>query len=218
MSAALVEPEAVPIDHCVIDAVINPDPALAGSFVDLAARDRFAVDPAGDRRWMILHTRPQQERRLAHDLSARGIDFFLPLTPRRKALPPSRRSKVGGRSHVLRQEPTFPGYVFLFGDPDASYHADRTRRVANILQVPDQDVLQNELAQLRRAMTAGSPMDPFPYLKKGVRVQVCGGPLRGLVGKVESRDRLDQIVLGVNMLGDAVRLKVDAMLVDILDD
>jgi transcription antitermination factor NusG len=161
---------------------------------------------AGD--WYVLRTRSRQEKILAGDLKARGIGHFLPLIS-------AERMYCNRRFNV--DLPLFPGYLFLRGSNDDAYFADRTKRIAQIIRVPDQKRLDWELTNLAQVLATTTSLDPYPYLKKGVRVEVRSGPLRGLQGVVEDRMRRHRLILQVEALGQAVSLEVDAAIVDIMD-
>jgi transcriptional antiterminator RfaH len=150
--------------------------------------------------WFVLHTRSRQEKVLAADLGAMGVDFFLPLIS---------HTRLSGRQRVTSRLPLFPGYVFLRGTREQAFAADRTRRVASIIPVPDQSKLDWELRNLHMALAFQVPLDPYPYLREGVRVEVRTGPLRGLQGVVESRKHLERIILKVDMLGRALSIELD---------
>jgi transcriptional antiterminator RfaH len=110
--------------------------------------------------------------------------------------------------------PLFPSYVFLLGSLDEVYQADRTRRVARIIPVPDQQQLDRELRNLHLALSKNAVLDRYPLLKPGVRVEVRNGPFRGLQGVIEDRSRADRLYLKVQMLGTAARMQIDAALLD----
>lgn len=158
--------------------------------------------------WFVLRTRARQEKILANDLAARSIPSFLPLV--------NAVRYYGGRKAFV-ELPLFPGYVFLRGSHDDAYSADRTRRVAQILPVLDQAKLDTELQSLHLALSHDAPLDPFPYLKKGVRVEVRSGPFRGVQGLIEDRSRSNLLILQVEMLGRAVSLEIDASLLEVID-
>src|SRR5882672_823312 len=116
----------------------------------MAKEDEFTNASAGNldailnsphdphRQWYVLHTKPRQEKSLADELARTSIEHFLPLVRYRRT--------YGGRiRHV--QIPLFPGYLFLFGDSPDRQAALRTNRVANVLDVPDQQRFQNDLGQ-----------------------------------------------------------------------
>jgi transcription termination/antitermination protein NusG len=157
--------------------------------------------------WFVLRTKARQEKVLALDLKGRGIDNFLPLVTCIKF--------YGGRRARV-QLPLFPGYVFLHGELDQAFEADRTHRIAQIIRVPDQQRLDNELRNIHLAIGANASLDPYPLLHAGVRVEVREGPFRGLQGLVEDRTRMDRLILRVDTLGQAVSLEIDAALLDVL--
>ena len=73
-----------------------------------------------------------------------------------------------------------------------------------------------ELTNLRLALEAGDRIDPYPFLKKGVRVEVTSGPLRGLEGLVEERCGVHRLILQIEMLGQAVSLEIDASQLEVV--
>jgi transcriptional antiterminator RfaH len=134
-----------------------------------------------------------------------NLHFYLPLIA---------KTTRYGRRKIISELPLFPGYLFLHGTREQAFSADRTRRVAQIIDVPDQDELWRELAAIRRALTVETRLDPYPYLKVGVRVSVRSGPLQGLEGVVEDRTRMDRLILRVRTLGQAVAMEIDAALLE----
>src|ERR1051325_3389414 len=94
-------------------------------------------------RWHVLHTLARQEKALAKDLTARGIEHYLPL---------QNSVRYYGKRKLASELPVFPGYLFLRGTLEEAYIADRTKRVARIIEVSDQERLDMELAQIRRAL------------------------------------------------------------------
>ena len=164
---------------------------------------------AGEPRiWFVLHTKSRQEKALAKDLGAMGLSCYLPL---------SRGTRVYGGRKAVVEKPLFPGYVFLRGTIDEAYEADRTRRVANIIRVPDQKHLEWELRNIRLALECRAPLDPFPHLSRGRRVEVRSGAFRGLQGVIEGRGRDARLVLQVDVLGRAVSMEIDGGLVEPVD-
>lgn len=162
-----------------------------------------SLPEAGD--WFVLHTRSRQEKALAADLAARGIGHFLPTV---------RQVRYYGRRKVWAELPMFPGYVFLRGSREEAFEADRTRWVAQILPVSDQEMLDWELRNIHLALARQAPLDPYPYLEEGVLVEVRGGPFKGLQGVVEKKERPDRLRLQVDMLGRAMALEIEPSLLE----
>jgi transcription termination/antitermination protein NusG len=156
-------------------------------------------------RWHVLHTRSRQEKVLAEGLMAKGIAAFLPLLE---------VTRTYGRRKISVALPLFPGYVFLKGQLDEAYEADRTKRVANIIAVADQEKLTWELRNLSLALTARAPLDPYPYLRAGIKVEVRSGPFIGIQGIIEQRTKRDRLLLQIDVLGQATSLEIDGALVE----
>jgi transcriptional antiterminator NusG len=157
--------------------------------------------------WFVLHTKSRQEKAMAGDLAARKVAHFLPLVT---------KTRSSGSRKIKVEEPLFPGYLFLRGSQDDVYNADRTKRVAHIITVPNQQRLIWELRNLAMALQNKTPLDPYPYLKEGVRVEVTSGPLRGLQGIIESRSSIDRLILSVEILGRAVSVELQGALLDLV--
>jgi len=165
----------------------------------------FPSESAGQ--WFVIHTKTRQEKVFEQTLGAMNIACFLPLV-----------SKVCyyGRRQNRTQVPLFPGYVFLRGELDDAYSADRTKRVVRIIRVVDQQRIHRELWSLYLALTQDdAPLDPFPYLKEGIWAEVRSGPFQGLQGVIEKRDcRDNRILLQIETLGQAMSLEIDASLIE----
>ena len=155
--------------------------------------------------WFVLHSRPRQEKVLAADLGAMGVSCFLPTL---KAV------RFYGKRKRSVQLPMFSGYLFLRGTREQAYLADRTKRVAQIIDVPDQERLDSELRQIHMALSMQAPLDPYPFLKEGVAVVVRSGPFQGLEGLVEKRMSETRLILQIETLGQATSLEIDASLLE----
>jgi transcriptional antiterminator NusG len=155
--------------------------------------------------WYVLHTKSRQEKILANELAARSVEHYLPLI---------KRPRFYGNRKATVEEPLFPGYVFLLGDVDQAYLADRTKRVANIIHVPDQRKFQWELDNIRLALSHDAPLDPYPDLIRGVRVEVRSGPFQGLQGVIEDKGKDARLILQVDVLGRAVSLEIHGALLE----
>ena len=164
------------------------------------------IDP---RFWFVLHTKSRQEKALAKDLTAMRLSHYLPL---------AKHARHRGGRKALVEAPLFPGYVFLIGTVEQAYDADRTKRVAHVIRVPDQKQFEWELGNIRLALSRQAALDPYPYLVKGKRVEVRAGPFQGLQGVIEHRGREARLILQVDVLGRAVSLEIDAALLEPVEE
>jgi transcription antitermination factor NusG len=161
-----------------------------------------------DALWYLLRTRTRQEKVVARELATRHVLHFLPLVANIRY--------YAGRK-VFVDLPLFPGYVFLRGSADDAYALDRAGRLAQIIEIVDQKRVNQELRNIGYALLKDAPLSQFPYLRKGVRVEVRTGPLRGLQGVIEDLNKRDRIILQVEILGRGVSLEVDGALLDVID-
>ncbi len=159
-------------------------------------------------RWWVLHTKSRNEKAVSVELAHSKIDHFLPLVTRKR---------VYG-SRVRRVElPLFPGYVFLCGGDADRVAALRTRRIANVLEVSDQERFKTDLVQIQRVVESSEQIGLYPKLKEGARCRVIGGGLIGIEGIVLKRRGPWRVYVGVQFLGQSAELEIDSDLLEVLD-
>ena len=158
--------------------------------------------------WWVVHTKSRNEKALAHDLIRRNISYFLPMTwnVRRK----SRRT-------IRSLLPLFGGYLFFCGRENDRIELLRTDRVANLIEVKDQQKLLMELQQIEQALQAGVPVTPHKYIREGQKCRVIAGPLMGLEGVVAKTRGATRLVLQVDLLGQAASVEIDMDMIEIAD-
>lgn len=161
-----------------------------------------------DGQWWVAHTKSRNEKALAHDLIRREVSYFLPMSWK-----VSRRSRRTTKSLL----PLFAGYVFCCGKEDERLEILRTDRVANMIEVTDQERLIKELLQIEQALKAGAPLTPHKYLKVGQKCRVTAGPLLGLEGVVTQTKGAVRLILQVDMLGQAASVEIDMDMIETLD-
>ncbi len=154
--------------------------------------------------WWVGHTKSRAEKALAWDLSRRGISYFLPLV--------KRVAIYGGKRRSILL-PVFPSYVFFCGDEEARYKALLTDRLCQVLTVPDQQTLIEELIAVQKVLKYGEA-DPYLSIPMGSQCRVTGGPLSGIEGTVVRRDGQQRLVLQVSMLGQGIAVEVDSYLLE----
>jgi len=158
--------------------------------------------------WWVVHTRSRNEKALAHDLMSKDISYFLPMSWKVR-----RRSRRTIRSFL----PLFSGYLFFCGQEDQRVELLKTNRVANLIEVHDQQKLVDELVQIAQALRSGAPLTPHKYLKAGQKCRVIAGPLIGMEGIVVKAKNAIRLVLQIDMLGQAASVEIDIDLIEVLD-
>ena len=160
-------------------------------------------------RWWCLHTKPRQEKAVARVLRSRDIAHYLPLVLNVDRTPKGRTIRSIG--------PLFTGYLFLLGDEHQRLEALRTDRLANVLEVGDQDALINDLRQIHQMLSSGLAVVPEPVMPVGARVRINSGPLKGIVGTVIRRDKRDRFVATVHFLGRGAMVDLQDWQVERID-
>jgi transcriptional antiterminator RfaH len=180
--------------------VLSPEPAIYPASL-------FDQSPATDvegRTWHVVHTLPRQEKVVARRLFQEQLPFFLPQI--------ERRWRSRGRV-VTSHLPLFPGYVFLQVE---NHEVPRPvlRRCVRMLAVPDQWRLLNELHQVHRLIQSGAPLAPEKRLLPGTTVEIRGGPLAGIRGKIIRSSSGNRFVVHVDFIQQGVSALLDDYLLE----
>jgi transcription antitermination factor NusG len=158
--------------------------------------------------WWVAHTKSRNEKALAHELVVKNISYFLPMTWR-----------VHRKTHrTLRSLlPLFGGYLFFCGQENQRIELLRTNRVANLIEVRDQQKLIGELVRIEQAIRAGAPLVPHKYLQTGQWCRVIAGPLLGVEGIVVQTRGDTRLVLQVEMLGQSASVEIAIDMIEVID-
>ena len=159
--------------------------------------------------WVVLHTKARNEKALAWELHDLNMAYFLPLL---------RQNRIYGRRKTQIATPLFKGYVFVaVNAPEDRYRVQSTHRVANLIEVRNQDRFRFELEQVRRAVTSPHQLELFPGVVCGRRCRIISGALQGVEGKVVLRKETGRVHLEVSMLGQSAVLDVEISQIEMLD-
>jgi transcription antitermination factor NusG len=151
--------------------------------------------------WLVAHTRPRCEKKLAEYCGREGVSATLPCYRSVK--------KYRGKTVVFRK-PLFPGYVFLRLGSEQRQRLRQSDYVANLLDVPDQAEFARQLGDILEALETGLEVRLAPTIGPGSRVVIKSGPLQGVEGWVERRSGMSEVLLRLDFIGQAAAVKVDA--------
>ena len=127
------------------------------------------------------------------------------------------KARRRSRRKIRSLLPLFSGYLFFCGQEDQRIELLRTDRVANLIEVKDQQKLLDELSQIEQALRAGAPLAPHKYIKAGQKCRVIAGPLIDLQGVVVTTKNATRLVLQIDILGQASSVEIDVDMIEILD-
>jgi transcriptional antiterminator NusG len=154
-------------------------------------------------KWFAIQTRYRYEHRTATELTAKGIESFLPIV--REVHNWKDRSKT-------LDVPVFNGYLF------ARFEATLRNRVLVLetagvsrilgkLGMPE-PVADVEMAVLRQALESGMQYSQHPYLAIGTPVRIKRGPLQGLEGRVIRGANALKLVINISSIYQAIAVQV----------
>jgi transcription termination/antitermination protein NusG len=153
--------------------------------------------------WYAVWTRSRHEKAVEEHLARKEVEVFLPTI--------TRWSRWKDRKKRI-DWPLFPGYCFARFDPDRLISILSSPGVASVVSFDGKPapIPEIEIDGIKRLMTSGLQFDPCPLIKEGAMVEVIHGPLKGVVGRLQKKERHARLVLSVDLIGRAVSVTVDA--------
>ena len=166
--------------------------------------------PAGPspRQWMVLYTKPRQEKSLARELLTYCIPFYLPLVRKASVLRGRKRTSFA---------PLFGGYMFLYACEEERVRSLTTNRIVRILPVKDAEQLVFDLRQIRQLIAANVPLTVESRLGPGQRIRVRQGPFAGLEGTVMKRRGQMRLLVSINFLQQGASVEIEDFLLEPID-
>ena len=161
----------------------------------------------GDHAWHVLYTRHQHEKAVAHILSNKEFEVFLPLY--------STVHRWKDRDKQLWL-PLFPCYVFLKGGLRRQLDILTTPGVHSVVSSAGRfaDIPEEEINAVRQMVESGTRLEPHPFMKFGDRVRVKSGPLTGVEGILIRKKNQFRLVVSVEILGKSAATEIDASTVE----
>lgn len=153
-------------------------------------------------RWYALHVRSRAELAVARQIDQKGYEPFVPLWRSER--------RWADRSRIL-ELPLFPSYVFCRVTGASAGRIVTTPGVIRIvaaggLPLPVDDA---EIDALRRVAHADAPVEPWPHVGLGTRVELGAGPLRGIQGVLTQVTNGRRLIVSVSLLQRSVAVEID---------
>ncbi len=159
-----------------------------------------------ERNWYAIYVKSRHEFQVFDRLAMKGIEAFLPTVER------LRRWKDRKK---LITFPLFPGYLFVHISRSAQEKlsvlkiSGVVRLLCTVPGEPD-PIPDEQINSLKKLIENKEALDPYPYIDKGQRVRIKGGPLRGVEGILVEKLDKHLLVLSVDVLRQGVALTIDA--------
>ena len=171
----------------------------------ISALETMDMGLGGNPSWYAVRTRSNFENKVLRQLQGRSITSFLPkvwVWSRRR----DRRKKIS--------VPLFPGYLFVRVELNAQTHLDvvKAAGAVNLVGIQGRPVPVNddEMANLQVLDGTDRSLSQINGLKKGDRLMVIDGPLKGLIGTYQRlKDKSARLVVGLSLLNRSVAVELD---------
>jgi transcription antitermination factor NusG len=160
------------------------------------------TSPSDGLSWYAVWTRFRHEQLVREQLEQKSMQAFLP-TVARWSRWKDRKKKINW--------PLFPGYCFVRFDGRATLPILTCAGVVSIVSLDGKPVPipDPEIDGIRQLVESDLAFDPCPLIKEGAIVEVVHGPLKGVSGRLVRKDARARLILSVDLIGQAVSVKVD---------
>jgi len=156
-------------------------------------------------KWYALHARSRHEDVVFNGLMKKSIEAFVP------------RVEVMSRRKDRRKRilvPLLPGYVFVHSDLNPYHYWDivKTYGVVRIVGTENKPVpvKEEEIASLRILHGTDRTVRNQAYMKKGDRIMIMEGPLKGLTGfYLRHKGKSDKVVVSIELLQRSLAVEIE---------
>jgi transcription antitermination factor NusG len=152
-------------------------------------------------RWYALHVRSRHEKTVETSLTSKGYSVFSPFYRTKR-----KRSDRTTEIDVA----LFPGYVFCHLDPACRLPILTTSGVVTIVgpgNIPE-PIEDREIDSIRRFVTSGRSVQPWPFLRAGQKVRIQAGPLSGIEGTLVQVKNEHRLIASITLLQRSIAVEI----------
>ena len=151
--------------------------------------------------WTVVHTKPRAEKKLADYTRRLGFCYYLPQIE---------REHIYQHRKAMFMVPMFPSYLFIRSVDEDKAKLLLSGNVVRFIKVRYQNELLGELKSIWLTRKKAAELEEVLWLDSGLRVEIISGPLKGISGVMESHEKIEEVQLQINILRQAVKVKVKA--------
>jgi transcription termination/antitermination protein NusG len=156
-------------------------------------------------KWYAVHTRSRFEQKVYSGIAGKSIEVFLP-----QIQVMSRRKDRHRKIYV----PMIPGYVFVRFDMDPEIYWDIVKTTGVVRMVSFRGkpapAKEEEVASLMVLDGTDKTVQNRAYMRKGDKVMIMEGPLKGLVGfYLRRKGQSDKVVVSVELLKRSLAVEIE---------
>lgn len=154
--------------------------------------------------WLAVQTRSRHEKKVADELTARGVEVFLPMIKQTR--------KWSDRVKNI-DFPLFSGYAFvhIVPGPKTRVRVLSTYGVVRFVgpTAAGTPIPAVEIENLRTALVNDIALRPLPFIKIGQRVRIRSGALAGMEGILTGTRGNRQLVVSISTIQKSVSLAIE---------
>src|SRR5579883_2254014 len=152
--------------------------------------------------WYALVVKPRHEKVAVSGLRVKGFETFLPTY--------TARHRWADRYKNVELA-LFPGYVFCRFSPAIRSSVLSAPGLLEIVRIGKEPapIPESEIETLQRIVSSGLTMEPWARLEVGQRVELDGGPLEGVQGRIIEIKKSLRLVVSVELLCRSVLVEID---------
>lgn len=159
-----------------------------------------------DLNWYALYVKARHEFKVLDRFRKTGIEAFLPSVERLR--------KWKDRKKLISY-PLFPCYIFVRirrtpTDIRAVLKTEGVVRFVGFEPRNPEVIPEEQIYSLKKLIESNRQIDPYPYLKEGLRVRVKRGPLIGAEGILVRKGDGHILVVSIDILGRSVSVDTDS--------
>ena len=158
------------------------------------------------RHWFALYVRPRSEKKVLSQLSEQGIEAYLPLVTNIKQWS-DRRKKV--------EEPLFKSYVFVHSNAKEYITVLNVYGVIKYVTFERKPVVvpDNQILAIKKFVNDFEHGEEYKMqnneeLKVGQTVRIINGPMKGLMGKLETIYNKRHLIVYIDVVGQYIPVHI----------
>ena len=160
--------------------------------------------------WFALQTRYRFEKKVAAQLSSKGLEVFLPLR---------KESREWSDRQKQVTVPLFPGYTFVRSARSFALRllVLQTAGVMGFVSFAGTAAVipQKQIEDLQLLLAEDVPFSLYPFLHSGQRIRIRGGCLNGVEGLLAQRDK-NKLVISIESIQRSLAIEIRGYEVDLI--
>lgn len=150
-----------------------------------------------EKNWFALYTKPRSEFKAEKDISALGIENYLPVVIKIKQWS-DRKKKI--------KEPVLNGYIFVYADEKERIAALETNSVVRcIFENGKPAVIYDwQIQNLKRFLDEKADFLINNGIEKGTKIKIKSGPFEGVIGVIVTGNNKNTLTVNLDLLNRSI--------------